>query len=145
MTVWPKSRQLRTMWCRKEQTQGFYPSVSNPWPPSHSKRAEGEKSYRFAYLLLPLQHVRHGVSLGELHVAIEHHRLTKNCCNMDCILKTIHWNKYVFLRFRIWVFDDFLWSNTVQIIKSNLNLCILGEKTNLVTHLRLPWEGITKK
>lgn len=34
-------------------------------------------SYRIAYLLLPLQHIRYGVVARELHVAVEHNGLTK--------------------------------------------------------------------
>ena len=35
-------------------------------------------AYRFAHLLLPLQHVGHGVVAGKLHVAVEDHALAQD-------------------------------------------------------------------
>lgn len=43
-------------------------------------------AYRFAYLLLPLQHIGHRVVAGELHVAVEHDWLTQDGGDVDRIL-----------------------------------------------------------
>lgn len=43
-------------------------------------------AYRFAYLLLPLQHVWHRVVAGELHVAVEHNWLAQDGGDVDRIL-----------------------------------------------------------
>jgi hypothetical protein len=43
-------------------------------------------AYRFAYLLLPLQHVWHRVVAGKFHVAVEHNWLAQDGGDMDRIL-----------------------------------------------------------
>lgn len=53
------------------------------------KRADQDGiSYRFAYLLLPLEHVRHWVVARELHVAVEHDTLAQYGGDVDSILVT---------------------------------------------------------
>ena len=43
-------------------------------------------AYRFAYLLLPLQHIGHRVVAGELDVAVEHNWLAQDGGDVDRIL-----------------------------------------------------------
>jgi hypothetical protein len=49
-------------------------------------RVECGPSYRFAYLLLPLQHVRHRDVFGEVHLAVEHHALAEDRRDVHGIL-----------------------------------------------------------
>lgn len=49
-------------------------------------RVECWPSYRFAYLLLPLQDVRHGDVFGEVHLTIEHDALSEDSCDVNSIL-----------------------------------------------------------
>lgn len=43
-------------------------------------------SYRFAHLLVPLQDIRHGVVVGELHVAVEDDALAENSRDVNGIV-----------------------------------------------------------
>lgn len=61
-------------------------------------------SYRVAYLLLPLQHVRNGVVPWKLHVAVEHDALTQYGGDVHRILEAIHCGK----------------RNTIQLLYINL-------------------------
>lgn len=49
-------------------------------------RVECGPSYRFAYLLLPLQHVRHRDVFGEVHLAVEHDALAQDRRDVHGIL-----------------------------------------------------------
>lgn len=49
-------------------------------------RVECGPSYRFAYLLLPLQHVRHRDVFREVHLAVEHHALAEDRRDVHSIL-----------------------------------------------------------
>lgn len=58
-------------------------------------RVECEPSYRFAYLLLPLQDVRHGDVFGEVHLAVEHDALAEDRRDVHGILVVLvagYWN-----------------------------------------------------
>lgn len=49
-------------------------------------RVECGPSYRFAYLLLPLQHVRHRDVFGKVHLAVEDDALAQDRGDVHCIL-----------------------------------------------------------
>lgn len=49
-------------------------------------RVECGPSYRFAYLLLPLQHVRHRDVFGKVHLAVEHDALAEDRRDVNSIL-----------------------------------------------------------
>lgn len=52
-------------------------------------RVECGPSYRFAYLLLPLQHVRHRDVFGEVHLAVEHDALAEDRRDVYSILMVL--------------------------------------------------------
>lgn len=55
-------------------------------------KRNGERNllaYRFAHLLLPLQHVGNGMIAGKLDVAVEDDTLAEYCRDVRCILTWI--------------------------------------------------------
>lgn len=57
-------------------------------------------SYRFAHLLLPLQHIGNGMVTGKLDMTIKNYALAKYGCDMYCILLTCKTsNKIIKIKF----------------------------------------------